>query len=540
MSEASKSKELQLGTVDLKAYALGRRGKSGSFMKALGVTNIRDPFAGKYKSAGAPKILKPPYEPLACSLMMENSTILKQCVDSMSVNVHSFGNDWIEYPKNEDKRENPEAQKEWARLAYLFAYCNPDDDFTTLSTALRDDLEYTGNAYLEIVRNVAGEIGELYLLPSCFTRLAIPDDEFTDYQEHLRDPYGQLVTQVRRRKFRRFIQVLETGGRVWFKEFGDPRNIDMQTGEAGESIPPERLASEVIHFKLRCPYSPYGMPRWVGHLLDIVGNRKVQEINVGFFDNKGVPPLAILVSGGKLSEDSADAVSDIIENEIKGSDNFHKVLVLNALPTSAGGIEGEKLSNVRIDFKPLRNATHADALFSKYYDANTLSLISAWRLPPIAVGRSSDYTKATATMAMLMAENQVFEPERRSYSSRVNRTILADMQIMHWSYEASGGLLQDNAEVLKAIAQVQDKLPLKMIIEQAAEAISKEIPDLSAIPEEFLNTPLGILQQVASMTKDETEELPETVEAYVDQLTATRSKLQKAIKERIPTIDFVE
>ena len=527
-------KTITVPRADIKAHVLG--GRTSGVLKALGVSNIKDPFAGAYGSKGGNTVLKPPFEPLHCALFAENSDILPQCVEAMAVNIHSFGFDFVPYPANEDKSSIPEAQDEYQSLMALFGYPNPDGDFRGLSMELRYDLEYTGNAYIEVVRNVAGDIQELYHLPSVYMRLTAQDKELTEYNEMIRDLQGNIIPIPRRRYFRRYVQKQDDGTKTYFKEFGDPRTVDMTNGTANKEVAPENIASEVIHLKLWCGYSPYGMPRWVGSINDMIGSTKVQEINVDFFDNKAVPPMAILVSGGQLSEGSERVIEDIINNEIKGSANFHKILILQAVPMSTGTIEGEKLSNVRIDFKILRSAAPNDGQFMKYQDNNRLSVMSDFRLPPITVGRSKDYNNATSKMAMLVAENQVFEPARRTFASIINRKILASMGINHWSFVLLAGAIQDNAEILKALSTVQEKLPSRMIINQASEAASIPIPDMSAIPEELLNIPAGLLQYWDGISTEAQKAYPDTVKNLINELREKREQIENAIAERMPEL----
>ena len=40
------------------------------------------------------------------------------------------------------------------------------------------------------------------------------------------------------------------------------------------------------------PRSPYGVPRWVGTLLSVLGSRQMEEVNYLYFENKSVPPMA--------------------------------------------------------------------------------------------------------------------------------------------------------------------------------------------------------------------------------------------------------
>ena len=56
----------------------------------------------------------------------------------------------------------------------------------------------------------------------------------------------------------------------------------------------------------------------------VLGSRQAEEVNFLYFENKSVPPLALLVSGGRLSAQSIPRIESFIENHIRGKRNFHK------------------------------------------------------------------------------------------------------------------------------------------------------------------------------------------------------------------------
>ena len=63
-----------------------------------------------------------------------------------------------------------------------------------------------------------------------------------------------------------------------------------------EADPEDGPATELLHFALHSPRSPYGVPRWIGNLLSVLGSRQMEEVNYLYFSNKSVPPLALLAA----------------------------------------------------------------------------------------------------------------------------------------------------------------------------------------------------------------------------------------------------
>jgi capsid portal protein len=146
--------------------------------------------------------------------------------------------------------------------------------------------------------------------------------------------------------------------RAFFKSFGDPRVISRNTGAAFPDVaalrsadPTDGPATELLHFAIHSPRSPYGVPRWVGTLLSVLGSRQMEEVNYLYFENKSVPPMALLISGGRLSDASVPRIERFIEENLKGKANFHKILILEA--DGAGTGDGGR---AKIELRPLTDA----------------------------------------------------------------------------------------------------------------------------------------------------------------------------------------
>jgi PBSX family phage portal protein len=245
-----------------------------------------------------------------------------------------------------------------------------------------------------------------------------------------------------RRRLRRYVQVQGTD-RVYFKAFGDPRSISKRTGAVFPSVEALRRAdrsdgpaTELLHFAIHSPRTPYGVPRWVGALLSVLGSRQMEGVNYLYFENKSVPPLALLISGGRLSESSVPRIERFIEENLKGRTNFHKILILEA----EGG-QGE--NRARIELRPLTDAQQQDALFQVYDERNIDKVGGAFRLPRLLRGESKDFNRATAESALRFAEDQVFQPERDEFDYLINRELLADMGIRFWRFRSQTPVTRD-------------------------------------------------------------------------------------------------
>ncbi|MFB1485142.1 phage portal protein [Corallococcus sp. RDP092CA] len=405
-----------------------------------------------FSEAGA---LQPPYEPEALCLLVEHSNSLRQNVDAYATNIDGFGFRFepaIDFdadgaqqkvadamaleraaahdagtlppgtplrPTDEDVAAHAEevrqqARVEKARLESFFDFCCFDSSFVELRRRTRHDLEVTGNAYWEVLRDGKGDIARFVYVPSYTVRLLPLDKEAVEVRERVRISAVSFDTVTTRRRLRRYIQV-QGSERVYFKSFGDSRVISRLTGRAFKDVAALKAAdasdgpsTELIHFAIHSPRSPYGIPRWVGTLLSVLGSRQMEEVNYLYFNNKSVPPLALLVSGGRLSDASVPRIERFIEENLKGKANFHKILILEADGTGDGG-------RAKIELRPLTDAQQQDALFQAYDARNIDKVGSAFRLPPLLRGDGRDFNRSVAEAQLRFAEDQVFQPERDEF-----------------------------------------------------------------------------------------------------------------------------
>lgn len=433
-----------------------------------------------FQSAGA---LMPPYDPEALCLLVEHSNALRQNLDAYAVNIDGFGHRlepaidfeaedadarvadaiFLERAAARERGEfdadaelEPTADEvaarkrelihlariERARLQSFFDFCCFDHSFVDLRRRTRQDLETTGNAFWEVLRDGRGELARLVYVPSHTVRLMPLDPDPVEVDDRVQISPVTFEDVKARRRMRRFVQIQGTE-HVYFKAFDDPRVVSKRTGSVFASAEELRAshsadgpATELLHFAIHSPRSPYGVPRWVGALLAVLGSRQMEEVNYLYFENKSVPPLALLISGGRLSESSVPRIERFIEENLKGRANFHKILILEA----EGG-QGE--NRAKIELRPLTEAQQQDALFQVYDERNIDKVGGAFRLPRLLRGESKDFNRATAESALRFAEDQVFQPERDEFDYLINRKLLADMGIRFWRFRSQTPVTRD-------------------------------------------------------------------------------------------------
>lgn len=429
------------------------------------------------------RVILPPFDLLTLAMLPENSSELNQCVETMETNIEATGYRFVsrlrldDVTKTEDDaaqdttaQVTPEQQKildesriEKVRLTNFFTYCT-DESFIQFRRRIRRDLETTGNAYFEIIRNAAGSIQGFTHLPSYQIRLGKVEDEAVEVTRKILElqPDGSVQVKDQRimRRFRTFVQSRSihqgrttsslTGHKVvWFKEFGDPRAYSKLDGDKKDKIKVSDRASEVMHLKLYSPRSPYGLPRFIGNLLSIFGDRAAEEINWITFKNNNIPSMAIAVSNGQLTQGTIERIQSFVESQIQGSDNYSKFLIIEAEPT--GEDTGEDGGQVKIDIRPLTKEQHSDALFQNYSEKNHDKIRRSFRLPPIFVGQASDYSRSTAESSRRLADEQVFSPERTEFDEVINRLIFPEMGVIFHKFKSNTPNTTDNTQLVKIL-----------------------------------------------------------------------------------------
>lgn len=426
-----------------------------------------------FESAGA---LTPPYDPRALCLLFEHSNSLRPNVDAYATNIDGFGyrlEPVIDFDAEDAKQRvadamvleraaarsassifggapteptpeevlgrtqelSREARRERGELDAFFEFCSFDHSFVALRRRTRQDLEVTGNAYWEVLRNGKGDIARFVHVPAFTVRLLPLDRVLVEVAERVRVSPIAFDTVTARRRLRRYVQV-QFAERTFFKSLGDPRVVSRKSGRIFPDADALRTAdaddgpaTELLHFAVHSPRSPYGVPRWIGALLSVLGSREMEEVNFLYFGNKSVPPLALLVSGGRLSQDSIPRIERFIEENLKGKANFHKILILEA---DGGGSDDS--GKAKIEIHPLTDAQQKDALFQQYDQRNIDKVGSAFRLPPLLRGDGRDFNRSVADAQLRFAEDQVFQPERDEFDFLMNRKIVAELGVRFWRF----------------------------------------------------------------------------------------------------------
>jgi capsid portal protein len=170
-----------------------------------------------------------------------------------------------------------------------------------------------------------------------------------------------------------------------------------------------------------------------------------------YFKNGRHIPTAITVSNGKLDDASYEALQGYM-NDLQGTENSHKFLLLEALGTSEEKAMGdEKITPAKVEIKSLAEILQQDALFLEYDEKTRMKIRSSFRLPPLYTGEAQEFSRATADTARKVTEEQVFQPERKGLARVLNTLFLEPLGFSYVKLSIKGADFRDPIEIAKAL-----------------------------------------------------------------------------------------
>ena len=517
-------------TAVFKARTVGGDPSDGPISQQIPTSADELGAVGIFDQAGA---IRPPYDFDYLVKLYEHSSSLRQCIDSYATNIDAFGHrleplidlraddagerianalymqrahdsgDDAPWPTDKEieaerQRLEPRIRAEYLRLSAFLDFACIDYSFVTLRRRLRQDIELLGNAFVEVLRDDKGRVCRFSYVPAYTMRL-MPLSEPVQVEQPIRISDIDYADESTQRRFRGACQVMGQRA-VHFKEFGDPRTVSRQTGRAVDEkhkwTNGDGPATEIVHFRLHNPRTPYGIPRWVGTIVSIIGQRESEEVNRDYFERKAVPPLAIAVSGGRFSDEAVKNLENHIANNIRGKQNFHKILLLEAESATAAPTDGGG-ARTRIQFFPLTDAQLKDALFQNYDIRATDKVGFTFRLPRLLRGDVQEVNRSTSDAALAFAESQVFEPERREFDDWMNRHLLPALGVRYHRFVSNGPLPRDSNAVAGLVKLMADAgaITINEARGAAADVFNHRLPK---IDEDWADLPLPLAMKATA------------------------------------------
>lgn len=430
-------------------------------------------------------LIEPPFLFSDCWTDYEQGDVLAECIDAVMKNVerpHDI--EWVGEDIEGEKSDQEQANKR--KLVDFCKRVNEKQSLLDLRKRLRTDREVTGNAFVEIIRNIKYEIERLYYIPSTYIRCTDYDE--TQVPVTVRMPRdGNLIEVTVMRRFRKFGRLISTNGQLkWFREFGDPRQLNVRTGEwtkdsAGRFLCDNRRildpksgqyvknaaggytlhnnllsnkdrATELWWFKDAWGGETYGIARWIPVLLEVRARYLAQWLNNDLLSNGGVPKGIILFQNGQISSETQKHIRETLQ-EWGDPRKFNQWVTINIEPDVFSmdlGTGSSKGASAKPEFINLDR--NEDYMFKEYLNHCEEAIRKIYRLSPVFVGGTSEYTHATAYAAQEAAETQVFGPMRDEFDEKFTvELIQGEFGMFNWRIKTKRARIGDEETFYRAV-----------------------------------------------------------------------------------------
>ena len=443
-------------------------GDSGARSKTVASSNQIEREWNKLSVSG--RLISPPVSLDVLVRADELSGDVANTTEAMVVNIARRGHKFVDIRSRKqqaDDFQKDKVEQEKRRLDQFFRHVSGDMTWTETRARSRQDYEHAGAFAWEMIENPStGELDMIKHVPIQSLRMTrqLP---FYEVEERQVDRVTfNVKTVARAQKFRLYAQ-MTTGSSPklrWFKEWGDPRVYDMESGDevkgdeltknfqsSGKPMPASRRANAILYHRRYVSYTPYGMPRYIGVFIKLLGNRRADEVNFTTLNNNNIPSSFILVENATLTQGSINRIEKFTEKELGKTGNRSKFLLIEAEPIDE---ESPLPSSSSIGLKvvPMVNTQIKDELYSEFSKNNSDSIRRAWRMPPIFIGTASAYNKATAEVSRVLGDEQVFDPERRSFDEMVNFNVLPSLEVLYHEFKSNTPNVTNNEELIKLLA----------------------------------------------------------------------------------------
>ncbi len=415
------------------------------------------------QQAGA--VVDPPVDPNLLLAAYLESSILPPCITAMAVNVTGFGWDlvpkWATRDEQGNKLDAPgDADEQRDRLELWMQALNLVSGVEGMTEQADDDRHTIGNAYLELLRDTTGVPVSLENVPGSSMRIGHASAPIQVDIQVAHPRTREVVTVRRYMRFRPYVQ--RVGQRtVWFKAYGDPRHMNRATGElrnepwgkdeSGNSLE----ATEIVHIANPGPHhSPYGLPVWFGAMEWVRTSRGVAELLATWLADAPIGTKVAFLAGGTWRPNQQDELEDAIEDRTKGIENAFSVVLVEATVDSGGDLDEGGTTSAKLIFEDLASEPPKGVGNGDMVELADDQVMRTFRLPPIYVGRSSDYNRATSKEARAVTEEQVMEPDRRPWHHLFNRRLLPELGITWWQMRYRGASTTDDGDTAKSVAGI--------------------------------------------------------------------------------------
>jgi PBSX family phage portal protein len=254
--------------------------------------------------------------------------------------------------------------------------CNDRDVFEEVLRKVGTDYETTGNAYIEIGRDINGKIGYIGHIPSEHMRVRRERDGYIQI-------FSNLVT--------------------YFRNYGETNP---------NTVTDDENPNEIIHLKKYTPTNTYyGVPEIFAAKNALAGNEFASRYNLDFFENQAIPRYAIIAKKSSLSAPSVTRLIEFFESGVRGQP--HRTIFIPLQDVEGAEIKFEEIET-----------GNKDAGFGEYRDSNNQEMFMAHRVPFTRAGvYAKGMTLAAARDADKVFKESVSRPEQEIFEKKFNKVI---------------------------------------------------------------------------------------------------------------------
>lgn len=396
---------------------------------------------GEGFSYGARGLKEPPYPPRQLAQLLELNTYHYRCVKTKAR--ESAGLGWSMKPVEGKTEETADPdQKERAKEFFD----SLSDPITQTLWLMMVDHESVGYGAIEVTTEEDGTPLDLIHLPASTVRAHRDKVRF----EHRRGAKSVWYKSIRETEE---VFVAKTGETV--------EEYEGRSG-AGESIGFEDLANDLMWFRNYTPDSDYyGKPDVMPALGALWGELSRRDYNIAFFDNHGVPAMAVFITGdfdpgepvdeqGNPDPEGRTPLEDTLEDLFADlPENPHSTVILT-LPTRDTDRDE---ANIEVRFERLATEVK-DASFRLYRQDNRDEIVVAHGVPGYRIGinETGSLGGNTARESTEIYKRSVLEPLQATIENEINTYVVRrGLGVTDWEWKL------DELDTRDSIAEL-DKL----------------------------------------------------------------------------------
>lgn len=442
---------------------------SGALQPSHGIGEDQDPF--DYDREG---IIAPPWKFEILSHLQTLNTIHGSAIETKAAD-YAYNRPQLETmawaAEHVPEETLAAAREEVLRFLASVAEARPIED---LCRDVAIDYEALGSAGFEIRRNGLGFIGALNHIPFSTMRVLKQTERERTGARFLQKRFDKAVRFV---DFNKTVEFRHPSGQIFdplvakpdeFPEY-DRRDGCIKFREPLIAASGDKHATDLdsaaneFYYLARSPFTRsevYGTPAGVTAYGAMLAQLKIDQYNLSFFSNKGVPQYAIIFEGvsppsseeGLLST-SADVDGDDNPVEMAPSETaMLEATIEEFFKRKLAGSDRSVLvltmfGEAKVKFERLSNDT-LEASFADYEKRNRETVRIAHRIPGPALGiyETANLGGGRDTAAMKRYRDHIVAPGQRVFENVVNALIRSGLLIPYFEFSFAPMNLEEESE----------------------------------------------------------------------------------------------